>query len=54
MGNFNAGIAGGGVCLGFVVRLMPSFLQVAHFDGRYLLLDGYHRAYALGAAYGAS
>jgi hypothetical protein len=45
VGNFNAGIDGGGIGLGFVVRLMPSFLQVVRFEGRYLLRDGYHRAY---------
>lgn len=32
---------------GFLVTLMPSFLQVARFQGRYFLRDGYHRAYGL-------
>ncbi len=31
----------------FVVNVMPSFVQVAHFQGRYFLRDGYHRAFGL-------
>jgi len=31
--------------LGFGVSVMPSFLQVAGFQGRFVLRDGYHRAY---------
>ena len=32
---------------GFVVAVMASFLQVARHHGRYVLRDGYHRAYGL-------
>jgi hypothetical protein len=32
---------------GFVVGAPSSFLQVASYNGRYLLRDGYHRAYGL-------
>jgi hypothetical protein len=32
---------------GFVVRVMPSFLLVAGINGRYILRDGYHRAYGM-------
>jgi hypothetical protein len=32
---------------GFVVTVMPSFLQVASYQGRYFLRDGYHRALGL-------
>jgi hypothetical protein len=32
---------------GFAVALSPSFMQVASYNGRYLLRDGYHRAYGL-------
>jgi hypothetical protein len=35
----------GAMALGFVVRVMPSFMQVVQFQGRYYLRDGYHRAY---------
>jgi hypothetical protein len=35
---------------GFIVGIGPSFLKVGEIDGRYLLLDGYHRAYGLLAA----
>jgi hypothetical protein len=37
------GVAG----YGFVVRVTPSFLLVAAVNGRYILRDGYHRAYGL-------
>ena len=33
--------------MGFVVAEMPSFMQVAHYSGRFILRDGYHRAYGL-------
>lgn len=33
--------------LGFHVQIIPSFLQVAQYQGRYYLRDGYHRAYGL-------
>lgn len=32
---------------GFNVAVMPSFLQVARHHGRYVLRDGYHRAFEL-------
>jgi hypothetical protein len=37
------GVAG----YGFVVRIIPSYLLVATVKGRYILRDGYHRAYGL-------
>jgi hypothetical protein len=36
----------GGGGLGFIVRVMPSFMAVVHFRDRYLLHDGYNRAFA--------
>ena len=33
--------------LGFHFQMMPSFLQVAEYQGRHYLRDGYHRAYGL-------
>lgn len=47
IGNFNAEVAPGVNGFGFVVGVSPSFMQVAHFHGRYFLRDGYHRAYSL-------
>jgi hypothetical protein len=35
----------GAVMLGFAVMVSRSFLQVVRFQGRFLLRDGYHRAY---------
>jgi hypothetical protein len=32
---------------GFMVAITPSFMQVAEYQGRYFLWDGYHRAYGL-------
>ncbi len=32
---------------GFVVGVLPSFVQAARYQGRYFLRDGYHRAYGL-------
>lgn len=32
---------------GFKVTVMSSFLQVASFQGRYVMRDGYHRAFGL-------
>jgi hypothetical protein len=37
----------GATGLGFLVRVMPSFMQVVNFEGRYFLRDGYHRAFGL-------
>jgi len=33
--------------LGFTVAVVPSFVQVAKVQGRFVLRDGYHRAYGL-------
>jgi len=41
------GAAPGPPLLGFFVAFMPSFVQVARFEGRYVLRDGYHRALGL-------
>lgn len=35
---------------GFVVTVVPSYLQIAEFRGRHILRDGYHRALGLLAA----
>jgi hypothetical protein len=35
------------ISFGFAVAIMPSFLQVVRHHGRYVLRDGYHRAYGL-------
>jgi hypothetical protein len=45
VGNWNAEVQPGILGVGFGVSVMPSFVQVAHFSNRYLLRDGYHRAY---------
>jgi hypothetical protein len=45
VGPFAGPVGPGVVGFGFGVRLLPSFVQVARFQGRYLLRDGYHRAY---------
>lgn len=37
----------GATGLGFIVRVMPSFMQVIRFRDRYLLRDGYTRAFGL-------
>lgn len=37
----------GAAGLGFMVRVMPSFMQVIRFRDRYILRDGYHRALGL-------
>ena len=47
VGNFGGELNSGVTGFGFVVRVMPSFLQVVEFNGRYLLRDGYHRAFGL-------
>jgi hypothetical protein len=38
---------GAPLSFGFNVAVMPSFLQVARHHGRYVLRDGYHRAFGL-------
>lgn len=37
----------GAAGLGFIVSVLPSFMQVMHFRDRYILRDGYHRAFGL-------
>jgi hypothetical protein len=37
----------GAAALGFIVRVMPSLMQVIRFRDRYILRDGYHRALGL-------
>jgi hypothetical protein len=37
----------GSISVGFFVAVLPSFMQVARFQGRYFLRDGYHRAIGL-------
>jgi hypothetical protein len=49
VGNFAGAVAlpntpPGALSLGFFVSRLPSFMQVARFQGRYFLRDGYHRA----------
>lgn len=44
-GQFHAEVQPGFHGFGFVVSLSTSFLQVARYRDRYLLRDGYHRAY---------
>lgn len=46
-GNFSAPVGGGMHGFGFVVAMQNSAVQVAGLNGRYFLLDGYHRAYGL-------
>jgi len=41
------GAGGGAPVFGFFLALMPSFMQVGHFQGRTILRDGYHRALGL-------
>jgi hypothetical protein len=36
-----------GPVFGFSIAILPSFLQVARHHGRYVLRDGYHRAFGL-------
>ena len=45
-GAANAVSPDGPLC-GFNFAILPSFLQVARHHGRYVLRDGYHRAYGL-------
>jgi hypothetical protein len=33
--------------IGFLVRVLPSFVKVVVFQGRYILTNGYHRAHGL-------
>jgi len=45
-GNFDAPQPGS-LGLGFTVSVPPAFLQVARFQGRYVLRDGHHRCFGL-------
>jgi hypothetical protein len=47
VGHFGAELQPGVMGFGFIVRLLPSFLSVALFEGKPILRDGYHRAYGL-------
>jgi hypothetical protein len=44
-GNFGGEVEPGVLGFGFLVRVLPSFVSVAEYRGRYILRDGYHRAY---------
>ncbi len=44
-GNFSGQVAPGQQGYGFMVGISTSFLQVALYKNRYLLRDGYHRAF---------
>jgi hypothetical protein len=44
MGNFAGEVQPGVFGYGFMVGISPSFIQVADFQGRLFLRDGYHRA----------
>jgi hypothetical protein len=46
-GHFGGELQPGAVGFGFTVGVLPSFLQVARHHGRWVLRDGYHRAYGL-------
>lgn len=46
-GHFGGELQPGTIGFGFIVGIMPSFLQVARHHGRFVLRDGYHRAYGL-------
>jgi hypothetical protein len=47
VGQFQVPVGPGVAGLGFALTITPSFLQVGEFQGRYILTDGYHRAYGL-------
>jgi hypothetical protein len=46
-GNFGGEIRPNVLGFGFLVQVLTSFVSVAEFRGRYILRDGYHRAYRL-------
>ncbi len=46
-GHFANQVQPGFWAFGFIAAIAPSFLQVARHHGRYVLRDGYHRAYGL-------
>jgi hypothetical protein len=45
VGNFHGNVPPGQNGFGFVVGVASSFLQVARYGNRYILRDGYHRAF---------
>ena len=47
MGGFQAEVQAGVTGVGFGIAIAASFLQVALHHGRYVLRDGYHRAFGL-------
>ncbi|HTU84947.1 MAG TPA: hypothetical protein VMF57_05195 [Solirubrobacteraceae bacterium] len=44
-GNFGGEVEPGVLGFGFLVRVLPSFISVAEYRGRFILRDGYHRAF---------
>ncbi len=44
VGQFGGQVQPGMIGFGFIVAISPSFMQVARFQGRLFLRDGYHRA----------
>ena len=46
VGHYNFQVRPGVTGIGFAVETVSSFMQVISYQGRYLLRDGYHRAYA--------
>jgi hypothetical protein len=47
IGNVNGPLPDGTPTFGFALGVTPPFMQVAGFQGRYVLRDGYHRAFGL-------
>lgn len=47
VGNINGQMPDGTITFGFAVAVASSSVQVAQFQGRYFLRDGYHRAFGL-------
>jgi len=45
VGNWAGQVQPGATGFGFIVTVLPSFVQVARVDNRYVLRDGYHRAF---------
>ena len=45
-GNFGGEVEPGVLGFGFLVKVLPSFVSVAEYRGRYILRDGYHRGYS--------
>jgi hypothetical protein len=47
VGPVNGPLPDGTMAFGFKVTMAASFVQVARFQGRYVMRDGYHRAFGL-------